>query len=364
MKFNWGNFIRLGVEGASHSPQIDVTLSGLPKDTQISETELYEFMKRRMPSNKTSSTKRKETDKPVITSGINDGVLTGEDIAITIKNEGYNSSDYEKIKHIPRPGHGDYTAYMKYGSNYDFRGGGHLSGRMTVALCAAGGICKQYLNGFGIDIFAHIYSIADIYDAPFDSVNIKKEDVKNIVNRAYPVMNENIIPVLEEAFIAASESGDSLGGIIECAALGVPVGLGEPIFNSAESIISHLMFSVPAVKGIEFGAGFSVSKLKGSENNDDFIIEDNIIKTSANNHGGILGGITSGMPLLFKVAVKPTPSIAKTQKSVYLKNNTAVDLKISGMHDVCIVPRAVACVEAVCAIALTELILMNENRSE
>jgi len=266
-----------------------------------------------------------------------DGVTCGSVLTAIIRNKDVKSSDYDEICDVPRPSHADFTAFVKYGKAHDVRGGGAFSGRLTAPLCIAGGICLQILEREGIEVTAYIKQVGNITSSGPDDESI----------------NSKIEPEIEKA----KNAGDSVGGIIECTVTGLPAGIGEPMFDGMENRISAAVFAIPAIKGIEFGNGFDAAGLKGSENNDAFIIDGNLIKTRTNNHGGILGGITSGMPLVFRVAVKPTPSITTEQDSVSLSQLKPVKLSIKGRHDPCIVPRAVPCIEAAAAIAIYDVLL-------
>ena len=310
---------------------------------------------RRAPGQNDWSTPRKEEDRPEILSGIVDGFTCGAPIAAIIRNTNTRSGDYNNLKEVPRPGHADYTAEVKYGGFQDAAGGGHFSGRLTAPLCIAGGMCKQWLEEIGIRIGAHIDFLGGITDSPFDPI----EPEISLVNPRFPVLSPLVGQAMRKRIENVHAQGDSVGGEIECAITGLPVGLGEPMFGGAESRIAQIIYGIPAVKSLEFGAGKQVAYSLGSKINDAFIAEDNQIKTSTNNAGGILGGITNGMPIIFRVAIKPTPSIAKAQKSVNLNSKEEVTLEIKGRHDPCIVPRAVPVVEAAAAIAIYDLILGN-----
>jgi len=368
----YGTNLKISIFGQSHSPAIGVNIDGLPAGLKIDFNELQSFLNRRMPGVNAHSTKRKEPDIPEFLSGLVDmnagtdgthtGTTCGAPLAAIIRNTDTKSQDYEQLKDVPRPSHADYTAFVKYGENHDVRGGGSFSGRLTAPLCIAGGICLQLLKQKGIDITAHIYQIANVKDTPFDPINIGDKE-KNILKTAdfpvtnFPVIDKNAGELMLAIIEEAKQAGDSVGGIIECAATGLPAGIGDPMFDGMENRLSAIIFGIPAVKGIEFGNGFSAAELRGSQNNDAFIMSDGKIKTSTNRHGGILGGITSGMPLLFRVAIKPTPSISIEQGSVSLSRKEEVRLAITGRHDPCIVPRAVPCVEAAAAIAIYDALL-------
>lgn len=330
MSSTYGENILVSIFGESHGKAIGVTISGLPAGITIDMNSLNEFMARRAPGGK-YSTPRKEGDIPEFLSGIVDGVTCGSPITAIIENNNTRSGDYAAMVRTPRPGHADFVAHVKYGGYEDYRGGGHFSGRLTASLCIAGGIFLQILGKLGICISAGILEIGGNSENPFREI-------------------EN-----------AGAKGDSVGGIISCEIKGMPVGIGEPIFHGLENKISQAVFGIPAVKGIEFGRGFEAARLHGSENNDVFYKDGERFLTRTNNHGGILGGISSGMPLTFKVAVKPTPSISLKQNTVNYEGEN-VELQIKGRHDPCIVPRAVACVEAAAAMAVIDLIDLRNRR--
>lgn len=353
----YGKNFKLSIFGQSHSAGIGVVIDGLPAGKKIDINELQSFLNRRSPGKNSYSTKRNEADAPEILAGLVNGVTCGAPFAAVIRNTDTYSSDYNEIADTPRPAHADFTAHVKYGGAQDERGGGHFSGRLTAPLCIAGGIFMQLLKAEGIEIAAHIYKIASVSDRPFDLAKVNVNDFAVLRENSFPVLDveagKRMITLIEQS----AAEGDSVGGIIECAVLGLPVGLGEPMFEGMENIIASVVFAIPAVKGIEFGNGFAAAGLKGSENNDAFITDGNKITTETNNHGGILGGITSGMPLVFRAAFKPTPSISKEQKSVSLSRMENTFFKIKGRHDPCIVPRAVPCVEAATAVAIYDALL-------
>ena len=328
----YGKKLKISVFGQSHSPAIGVTIEGLPVGIKIDTEKLLSFLKRRRPGNSDTSTTRSEEDIPEFLSGLVDGITCGAPLTAIIRNTDARSSDYREFRDIPRPSHADYTAHVKFGGFQDVSGGGHFSGRLTAPLCIAGGICLQVLQELGIAINAHILQIG----------NVRGTD------------EEMMCEILK-----AKEKGDSVGGIIECEAVGLPVGLGDPIFDGIENRIASIIFGIPGVKGIEFGSGFEGAASKGSENNDGFYMDGDTVKTNTNHSGGILGGITNGMPVLFRVAFKPTPSISIEQNSVNLSKSENTTIKINGRHDPCIVPRAVPCVEAAAAIALYDAYLEN-----
>ncbi len=353
----YGKNIKLKIYGGSHDECIGMILSGVPAGVKIDTDKLLCFMKRRAPGQNSYSTKRVEPDIPVFLSGVCDGITNGEDIEAVIYNTNQRSGDYSSLTDIPRPSHADYAARVKYGNNVDLRGGGHFSGRLTAPMCIAGGICLQMLEQKGIHVAAHIHSIAGICDCDFDAVNVNIEDFKALRQNQFPAIDEGAGLSMQKQIEAARLDGDSVGGVIECAAIGLPVGLGEHMFDGVEGRISQIIFGIPAVKGIEFGLGFGSAEILGSQNNDPFCTDGKTVKTLTNNAGGILGGMTSGMPLVFKVALKPTPSIAKKQQSVSLSRMENVELEIGGRHDPCVVPRAVPVIEAACAIAIFDMLL-------
>lgn len=348
----WSSRLHLSIFGQSHAPAIGMTLDGLPSGEEVSMPALQRFLQRRAPGQGEWATPRTEEDVPEFLSGLVDGKICGAPLTAVIRNQNTRSRDYEDLRDIPRPGHADYTAQVKYKGFQDVAGGGHFSGRLTAPLCIAGGICIQILKRHGIRIGAHIASIGDVEDRPMDPVSIEENEFLSLENASFPVLSQDAGERMKEAIQKAKKKLDSLGGVIECAVVGLPPGLGDPMFDGMENRIARLAFGIPAVKGIEFGAGFRAAEMRGSEHNDSFYWgEDGKVKTRTNHHGGILGGITSGMPLLFRLAVKPTPSIGTTQESIRFSSKENVSLEVKGRHDPCIVPRAVPCVEAVAALA-------------
>lgn len=353
----WGNNLKVSIFGESHGSGIGITIDGLPSGFEIDIDKIMIEMGRRAPGKSSISTARKESDKPEILSGYFEGKTTGTPLCAMIRNGDTKSKDYGKLKDLMRPGHADYTGNIKYKGFNDYRGGGHFSGRITAPLVFAGAICKQILEEKGIFIGAHINSIANIKDKSFlDFAKIDKKDLLDFKNFEVPLINKEIEEDIRRVILETKAKGDSVGGTIECVVLGIEAGIGDPFFDSVESTLAHLMFSVPAVKGIEFGKGFEMANMNGSECNDEYYYEENKIKTKSNNNGGILGGITNGMPIIFKVAIKPTPSIIKEQQTIDIKNKQNTTLKIEGRHDPCIVQRALPVIEAVTAIALVDLI--------
>lgn len=361
MSSTYGESLKLSIFGQSHGPAIGMTLDSIPAGLPVDFEKLQFFLNRRAPGQHDYSTSRREEDTPEFLSGIVDGFTCGAPIAAVIRNTNTRSGDYSNLKDCPRPGHADYTAQMKYHGFQDVAGGGHFSGRLTAPLCIAGGLCMQWLNEIGIHIFAHINSIAGVADEP-GVISWTNPDFK-IIQKDFPVVNPDAGVRMKEAISKAKSDGDSVGGTIQCFVTGVPAGWGDPIFGGMENRIAQIVYGIPAVKGLAFGNGFASTSLYGSENNDNYIITDGKVETATNNAGGILGGITTGMPIVFSVAIKPTPSIAKPQMSISLSSTAGKELVVSGRHDPCIVPRAVPVVEAAAAIALYDAYLSNQQRS-
>lgn len=355
MSSTYGENLKLSIFGQSHGPAIGMTLDGIPAGLAVDLEKLQTFLNRRAPGQNDWSTPRKEEDRPEFLAGLLDGYTCGAPIAAVIHNKNTRSGDYDNLKTCPRPGHADYTANIKYGGFQDASGGGHFSGRLTAPLCIAGGLCKQWLEEMGIQIGAHILAIGECGDYYFDPMDPEIESVHSDFPVLDPEAGENMRQLISQARAA----GDSVGGIIECAVTGLPAGIGEPMFGGVESSIAQIVYGIPAVKGVEFGIGFDCACVPGCQSNDGFTVVDGKIVTLTNNAGGILGGITNGMPLIFSTAIKATPSIALQQQSVDLTAGQPTSLKIKGRHDPCIVPRAVPVVEAAAAIAIYDLILGN-----
>ena len=355
MSSTYGENLRLSIFGQSHGPAIGMTLDGIPAGLAVNTAQLQKFLNRRAPGQWDWSTTRKETDRPEFLAGLMDGYTCGAPIAAVIPNENTLSGDYANLKDCPRPGHADFTAQVKYGGFQDAAGGGHFSGRLTAPLCIAGGMCKQWLEEMGIQIGAHILAVGECGDVYFDPMDPEIESVAE----DFPVLDPEAGQAMRDFIAQAKAAGDSVGGIIECAVTGLPAGIGEPMFGGVESRIAQIVYGIPGVKGIEFGIGFDCACVPGSSSNDDFTIVDGKIVTETNNCGGVLGGITNGMPLIFTTAIKATPSIACRQQSVSLSRGEVVPLNIQGRHDPCIVPRAVPVIEAAAAIAIYDMILGN-----
>lgn len=354
-----GNVLKLSIFGESHSPAIGCSLDGLPAGIPIDMDVLQAFLERRAPGRSKTATERNEADRPEVLTGIHEGVTDGAPFAAIIRNSNTRSGDYEGLRSVPRPGHADYPARIKFGNWHDVAGGGHFSGRLTAPLCIAGGIALQALASLGITVAAHIASLGSdgIADEGLDELALDESQLARLRVRAFPTISSDAEERMTQAILDARASKDSIGGIIECAAYGVPAGIGDPMFDGLENRIARLAFGIPAVKGVDFGAGFAAAYLKGSENNDPYRIIDGEISTESNNAGGILGGISTGMPLIWQMAVKPTPSIAVPQKSVDMDTLQNAELAVRGRHDPCIVPRAVPVAEAVCALALLDALL-------
>ena len=338
--------LTVSIFGQSHAPAIGVTIDGLPAGFPINLDELQFFLSRRAPGQNAWSTPRREVDAPEVLCGLKNGKTCGAPLTAIIRNTNTRSGDYENLKDVPRPGHADYTAQVKFGGAQDASGGGHFSGRLTAPMCIAGGICMQLLEHEGVRIRARILSIGTATDsAPFDAP---------VAEKPFPAVSDGAATTMQEEIAQAKADGDSVGGVIECVIDGLPAGIGEPMFGGLENLIARTVFAIPAVKGVEFGAGFAAARLRGSENNDPFRVQNGHIVTETNNCGGILGGISTGMPVVFRAALKPTPSISRTQASVSLSRMENETLVIHGRHDPCIVPRAVPCVEAAAAIAVLD----------
>lgn len=343
--------------GESHGAGIGVVINGLPAGIPLDFDIILQFMARRAPKKDGMSTRRNEKDMPEILSGFYNGKTTGTPLAAVIRNTDQHSADYGNIQTVARPGHADYTGSVRYNYANDLRGGGHFSGRITAPLVFAGAVCGQILEQQGIFSCAHILSIGNISDESFNPIEIPRELMESVKNRPMPLIDEAKADPMKKLVEAASAELDSVGGKIECAVTGIKAGIGSPMFDGIENRISQAVFGIPAIKAIAFGAGFDFSEMRGSQANDCFETDGAVIKTTSNNNGGILGGITSGMPVLFTVAVKPTPSISKPQQTVDYVKMENTTLTIKGRHDACIVPRAVPCVEAAANIAILSFLV-------
>ncbi len=357
MSSSFGGQLKISVFGESHSAGIGVVLDGFPAGVAVDFDAVRRFMARRAPSGQAHATKRREADLPEVLSGMVNDVTCGTPIACVIRNTDTRSQDYAQHLENPRPGHADYTGIVRYGGYNDIRGGGHFSGRLTAPLVFAGALCAQYLAARGIAVGAHIASVYDRHDAAFDPALVNAAQLAAVTAKAFPVLEDERGEAMLDAIEHARMEGDSVGGVVECAAVGLPAGLGDPMFDGVENLVASLLFGIPAVRGVEFGAGFAASAMTGSQHNDAFTIKEGTVKTLTNRHGGVLGGITSGMPLIVRAAFKPTPSIAKPQQSVSLTELAEQQMQVKGRHDPCVVVRAVPCVESAVMVALTELLL-------
>ena len=358
MSSTYGEILKLSIFGQSHGAAIGMTLDGIPAGLTVDLQTLQAFLNRRAPGQNDYSTPRREEDQPEFLAGIVDGYTCGAPIAAIIHNNNTRSKDYSNLKDCPRPGHADYTAQIKYGGYQDVAGGGHFSGRLTAPLCIAGGLCKQWLEAKGIRIGAHLVCVAGVGDTPFDPIAPQMEQV----HTDFPVIDPQAGEKMRQAIADAKAEGDSVGGVVECAVTGLPAGMGDPMFGGMESRIAAIVYGVPAVKSVDFGAGYSAAYMRGSENNDAYIFDNGVVRTVTNHAGGILGGITTGMPLIFQAAIKPTPSISIPQQSISLSKQEPVTLEIKGRHDPCIAPRAVPVIEAAAAIAIFDAYLSYQNR--
>ena len=310
-------------------------------------------LKRRRPNSSGLTTERVEEDEPQVLSGLSSGFTTGAPLCAVFRNKDVRSEEYSKL--IFRPGHADFTAFLRYKGFSDLRGGGHLSGRLTCPLVFAGSVCRQILMSKGIQIGSHVSSVGCVSDDHFDRAGVNIDILKRLSKESFPTINESKKEEMKKEIFKAKAEGDSIGGVVECAIVGIPAGIGGPIFEGIESKISSLVFSVPAVKGVEFGSGFAGSNMKGSENNDEFALVGGKIQTLTNNHGGVLGGISSGMPIIFRAAFKPTPSIARPQKTVDF-DGLPQEISLKGRHDPCIAVRAAVAVESAAAISILDLV--------
>lgn len=361
----YGNILKLSIFGQSHSPAIGCSLDGIPAGIDVDFERLQEFLNRRAPGRDETSTTRHEADAPEFIAGVTDGHTNGAPIAAIIRNGNTRSQDYDELRRKPRPGHADWPAQVKYGGFQDVAGGGHFSGRLTAPLCIAGGIALQALEARGVRIAAHIASLGPeaIQDTPLDPMKPNEVQLAAILANPLPCVSAAAATNMRACIMEAKNDLDSVGGVIECVAYGVPAGLGDPMFDGIENRIARIVFGIPAVKGVEFGVGFGAAELRGSENNDAYRVEDGRVYPQSNSAGGILGGITTGLPVVWRMALKPTPSIGRHQPSVDLDRMENADLVVRGRHDPCIVPRAVPVAEAACALALFDALLEAEGTS-
>ena len=351
-----GNKINITISGSSHSEMMEAVLIGIPSGEKIDTAYIQKQMSRRAPGQDSTATSRKEPDTAEILSGIENGVTTGGEIRIVIKNTNTKSSDYDNLKYTPRPSHADYPAFVKYNGQADMRGSGHFSGRMTAPLTALGAVCRQVLKNRGIHIGGHVFNIGDRFDIAFDPVLVNEQTLDSLSEKYFATLSEDAQTDMRMVIEDAKKDGDSIGGAVEVAVTGMPVGIGNHMFGGVENIISTLIFGVPAVKGVSFGAGFDFSFLRGSEANDAYYYEKERVLTATNNCGGIAGGMTTGMPIIVKAAIKPTPTVFLPQNTVNLKTKENVLITAKGRHDPCIVPRALPAIEAAVAVAITMLL--------
>ena len=363
MGANFGKNYCISIFGESHGNALGINIDGIPAGTELNLDFISEEMKRRAPGKSELTTSRTEKDEFEILSGFVNSRTTGPPLAMIIRNTNQKSKDYGEIAKKPRPGHADWAGLSRYNGFNDIRGGGHFSGRITAPLVFAGAVAKQILKEKGILIAAHVKSIKDIQDRDFEEKDITQENIDRLRNMILPVLNENIVPDMEKTILKAKEEKNSVGGIVEIMITGIKAGIGDPFFESMESELSRMIFSIPAIKGIEFGAGFNIAKMTGYEANDEmYYDEKGDVKTYTNNNGGITGGITNGMPINFKVAVKPPASIGKKQRTVNIETKKNDFLEIIGRHDPCIVPRIVVVLEAAAAIVVMDRIMETEKK--
>ncbi|MBR3149739.1 MAG: chorismate synthase [Eubacterium sp.] len=351
-----GKNIRLSVFGESHGEAIGCVIDGLPSGVKLDMDKIYFDMKRRAPGRDKTSTPRLEKDIPHILSGVLDGVTTGAPLAMIIENTNTKSGDYKNVMTVPRPSHSDYPAYVKFGGNNDVRGGGHFSARLTAPIVFAGAVAKQILAEKGITVGAHIKQIGEVYDSSFDMNGVNKETLNDVSSKLFSVLDDSAEDKMREEIEKYRLDLNSVGGVIECAAVGLPVGLGGNMFDTVEGRLSQMLFGIPAVKGVQFGLGFGFASSNAKDVNDGYEIKDGAVSLKSNNNGGVLGGMTSGAPLVLSVAIKPTPSIAAAQDSVDLEKMENATLEIKGRHDPCILPRAVPVVESAVALGILDII--------
>ncbi|MDR3050359.1 MAG: chorismate synthase [Oscillospiraceae bacterium] len=357
MRGQWGDKLQLSLFGESHGEAVGVIIDGLPPGFPVDEDAIARDMARRAPGRDASATPRRETDAVRILSGVYRGMTTGAPLCGVIYNQNARSQDYDGVTGPLRPGHADYTGWVKYRGFNDPRGGGHFSGRLTAPLVFAGSLARQLLALQGIAVGAHIQSIHTQRDDLLDDTTVDAATLDTLRAMPFPLLNPDMEGPMRQAIEDARACGDSVGGVVACAAVGVPPGWGEPFFGSVESVLSGLFFSIPAVKGVSFGQGFGLTTLLGSEANDPFVLRDGAVHCPSNRHGGALGGITSGMPVVARVGLKPTPSISQEQRTVDVRKNQEIPLRVGGRHDPCVVPRAVPVVESAMALGLCALYL-------
>jgi len=347
---NW----RISLFGESHGPAVGVVIDGLPAGIKLEQELILADMARRRAGEKEGSTKRVEEDVPRILSGLYKSRTTGSPLAAIIKNGDPHSGDYDSLKNKPRPSHADYTAMLKYGGRQDLRGGGHFSGRLTAPLVFAGAVARAYLRGRGVECGSHLYQIGGVKDTPFDPLRVDAALLRSLYQMAFPALDEEKGRLMRQEIQDAAQAEDSVGGVVECAVAGLPAGVGDPIFEALECKIAGVLFGVPAVKGVEFGAGFGFAALRGSQANDSMHMEGGRVALDSNNNGGILGGISSGAPLILRAVFKPTASIGKAQRTVDLAEKADAEIRIQGRHDSCIAVRGLAAAEAAVLLALAD----------
>lgn len=359
MSSQFGHNLKVSIFGQSHSAAIGVVVDGLPAGLLLDLERIRRFMARRAPGKAPYATARKEADAPEIVSGLTeDGFTCGAPLCALIRNTDARSKDYSQLRDLPRPSHADYTAFVKYGGHHDIRGGGHFSGRLTAPLCFAGAAAMQLLEQQGVFVGAHISSVGSVQDAPFPPTALTQEQLLAPGRKEFPVVDDNAGQAMQRQIEEARQDRDSLGGVVECGVVGAPAGLGEPMFDGLENRLAAALFGIPALRGVEFGAGFAAAAMRGSRHNDPFSLDETgKVVSLTNNHGGILGGISSGMPILLRCAFKPTPSISQPQQTVSLSQKQNRSLTIEGRHDPCIIPRAFPCVEAAVALVLLDFML-------
>lgn len=357
MSSDWGNYIHFSVFGESHGKAIGIVIDGLPAGEMVDMDEVRLQMSRRAPGKDRSSTPRTEADDPQILSGLLDGRTTGAPLAALIYNTNTRSGDYGGLLTLPRPSHADYPGFVRYHGYNDIRGGGHFSGRLTAPLTFAGAVCRQILRRKGIAVGGHVLCIGDVYDEPLPTVQLDNSVLETLSKKTFATFSPEAEKKMRDTIEAARMAQDSVGGIVECAATGLPAGVGSPMFGGVENRLASLIFGIPAIKGLEFGSGFQLAHMRASQANDPYQMQDGQIRTTQNHNGGILGGITNGMPVILRAVVKPTPSISQEQDTVDLNQRKNSKIAIHGRHDPCIVPRALPVVESAIAIALLDMMM-------
>lgn len=358
MSFDFGETLKIEIYGSSHGRCVGAVIRGLPAGLVCDAERIAQMLRRRAPGRGEYATARREADEPQVLSGVRGGVLTGEAVRVEIANTDVRGGDYDELRGVPRPGHADLPAYAKYGADADLRGGGRFSGRMTAPLVFAGALCLPLLESRGIRLGSHLLAIGGVRETGFDPVGLDAATLRRLAQMDFPVLDAAAGERMRAEIAAAASAGDSVGGVVECAATGLPCGAGETLFSSLESRIAAAVFAVPGVRGVEFGAGFAAAAMRGSENNDEYYFDGGgRVRSRTNHHGGVLGGLATGMPLIFRAALKPTPSIAREQRTVDLKSGGERPLSVRGRHDPCIAPRAAVCCEAALALALTDMLL-------